>query len=184
MSKKYVISDLHLGHKKILEFSGTLRGGTTPEEHDQWIIDQWNSVVTKHDLVYVLGDVAMNAEALKLVKQLKGTKHLVRGNHDVESLQKYLEYFATVYGLHLYKGAFWMSHAPIHPQELRGRLNLHGHSHQNSILDGNGNPDPRYINACIEMSYGVPQSLDDLFAKHWETVRQNRATMKVAEGPG
>lgn len=160
MSKKYIISDLHLGHKNILKYSGSLRGGTTWEEHDAWIINQWNSVVKKDDLVYILGDVAMNVESLDKVKRLKGMKNLIRGNHDVQSTPTYLKYFNNIFGLLSYKGVFWMSHAPIHPNELRGRFNLHGHVHQNSIQDD------RYINCCVEMSYGVPQSLDNLYEKY------------------
>jgi len=183
-SKKWIISDLHLGHKNILKYSGALRGGNTPEEHDAWIIEQWNSVVKKGDLVYLLGDVAMNKEALKLVKKLKGEKLLVRGNHDIEPTKVYLEYFNNVHGLYSHKGTFWMSHAPIHPAELRGRINLHGHCHQNSILLDN-KPDPCYINACVEMSYGVPQSLDDLFEKHKVAVYENRQKLWAGkDGPG
>lgn len=176
---KWVISDLHLGHKNILKYSGALRGGTTSEEHDQWIIDQWNSVVKKCDLVYVLGDVAWNTEHLKKLKKMKGQKTLVRGNHDTNNAKHLLEYFNDVQGLISYRSTFWLSHAPVHPQELRGRYNLHGHVHQNSILKEDGELDPRYINCCVEMSYGVPQSLDALFEKHREKVQQNRASLKA-----
>jgi calcineurin-like phosphoesterase family protein len=179
LSKKYVISDLHLGHKNILKFSGPLRGGTTPEEHDEWIHHQWNSVVQKCDLVYVLGDVAMNSTALQSVRKLKGQKVLVRGNHDVESAQKYLEYFSTIQGIISFRGVFWLTHAPIHPQELRGRLNIHGHVHQNCIIDPwSDQLDERYINACVEMSYGIPQSLDELYEKHATDVQKARQALK------
>lgn len=171
--KKYVISDLHLGHANILKHSGDLRGGTTLEEHDQWIIDQWNSVVTKQDLVYVLGDVAMNRQALHKVKRLKGSKHLCKGNHDIESLKAYQEYFATIYGIHNHRRVFWMSHAPIHPGSLRGMFNLHGHTHQNKVMLDN-EPDLRYINVCIESSYGVPQNLDNLFEQYKYQVWNDR----------
>lgn len=171
--KKFVISDLHLGHAKILKYSSGLRGGTTSEEHDEWIIDQWNSVVTKHDLVYVLGDVAMNREALKKVKRLKGTKHLCKGNHDIESLKAYQEYFGAIYGIHNYRRVFWMTHAPVHPDSLRGMFNLHGHTHQNKVML-DGAPDPRYINVCIESSFGVPQNLDQLFEKYKDEAWANR----------
>lgn len=174
MSRKWVISDLHLGHKNILKYSGSLRGGTLPEEHDAWIKEQWNDTVKKDDLVYVLGDAAMNKEALSTLRFFKGQKILVRGNHDVESVQEYLKYFAQVQGLLSYKGIFWMSHAPIHPQELRGRINIHGHTHQNIVLDTNGEPDSRYISACVEASYGVPQSLDDLFEMHHKAIWESK----------
>jgi calcineurin-like phosphoesterase family protein len=183
-SKKWVISDLHLGHKNILKYSGALRGGTTSEEHDLWIVDQWNSVVRKQDLVYVLGDVAFDENSLHLVNRLKGEKKLIRGNHDILPTQTYLRYFNNVYGLYSHKATFWMSHAPIHTQELRGRINLHGHVHQNSILLA-GEPDPSYINCCVEMSYGIPQSLDDLLEKYRESVWKIRNELwNNKDGPG
>lgn len=175
---KWVISDLHLGHKNILKYSGTLRGGTTSEEHDQWIIDQWNSVVKKADVVYILGDAAFSLDAYKKLKKMKGQKVLVRGNHDINNVRHLVDYFSDIQGIISYRGTFWLTHAPIHPQELRGRINIHGHVHQNSILGPDGQPDPRYINACVEMSYGVPQSLDALFEKHHEAIKANRAALK------
>lgn len=178
---KWVISDLHLGHKNILKYSGEFRGGTTSEEHDVWLIEQWNSVVKKCDLVYVLGDFAINMPALRMAKQLKGQKVLVRGNHDKESAQHYLEYFNQVQGLLSYKGIFWLSHAPIHPQELRGRINIHGHVHQNVVLKEDGSSDDRYISACVEATYGIPQNLDELQAKWGEIIWKRRKELWEAE---
>jgi calcineurin-like phosphoesterase family protein len=176
-SKKWFISDLHFGHANILKYSGAYRGGTTSAEHDAWLIDQINSVVKKNDLLYILGDVAMDREGLKLMKKIKaGNRILVRGNHDIYETKEYLEYFSQVHGMISYKGTFWLTHAPIHPAELRGRYNIHGHVHQNSIPD-----DPRYINACVEMTYGLPQSLDELFEKHKTEVWERRQAMRAAE---
>lgn len=177
MSKKWIISDLHFGHKNILKYSGSLRGGTTSEEHDEWLMDQINSVLKRNDLLYIAGDVAFDEASLHRVKRIKCQKVLIRGNHDILSAQKYLEYFAQIHGLISHKGTFWISHAPIHPQELRGRYNIHGHVHQNSVLDIDNQPDPRYINACVEMTYGVPQSLDDLLEKHRDEVIANRKAL-------
>lgn len=174
-TKKWVLSDLHLGHKNILKFSGPLRGGTTTEEHDEWLIEQINSVVKKADLLYLLGDVALDEEALKKLNRIRGQKILIRGNHDIYATQEYLKYFQQVYGLLSFKGTFWMSHAPIHPAELRGRYNLHGHVHQHSI------PDDKYINCCVEMTYGVPQSLDDLLEKHKKEVQELKAKTKFGQ---
>jgi len=167
---KWVISDLHLGHANILKYSGALRGGTTSEEHDQWIVDQWNSVVKKCDVVYVLGDAAMNLKAYRHFKKMKGQKILVRGNHDINNVRHLIDYFSEIAGLISYRRVFWLSHAPIHPMSLRGRLNIHGHLHQHLVPLPDGTPDTRYINACVEQSYGVPQSLDELYEKHKDTV--------------
>lgn len=178
---KYVISDLHLGHKNILKYSGALRGGTTSEEHDAWIIDQINSVVTKHDMLYILGDCAMSLEHYKKLNKLRCHQLMLnRGNHDVNNAKHLLEYFMDIQGISQYKGTFWLSHAPVHPAELRGRFNIHGHVHQNSILGADGLPDRRYINACVEMTYGIPQNLDELLLKYKDEVQANRAAIRAA----
>lgn len=164
---KFFISDLHLGHKSILDFSPQ-RGGTNIEEHDEWIIQQWNSVVQKCDMVYVLGDVAFNADALKKVKRLRGQKNLIRGNHDTCGTRTYLEYFCGIYGL-IKKHGYWMSHAPIHPDELRGRKNIHGHTHSHCIQLHKES----YINVCVEQLNGVPISLEEIYKLNQRQVRTN-----------
>ncbi len=148
----FFISDLHIGHKSILKFSGDYRAGTTIDEHDEWIKDSWNKVVQKRDLVYVLGDVCFNREKLPMFSAMKGNKILIRGNHDEFMTKEYLNYFTEVYGLYKRYG-IWMSHAPIHPDELRNKPNIHGHVHHKTIQD------PRYFNACVENLKGTPVPL-------------------------
>ena len=47
------------------------------------IIENWNSCVQKNDEVYILGDMFWyNDEAPEILKQLKGKKYLILGNHD------------------------------------------------------------------------------------------------------
>lgn len=155
-AKVYFISDLHLGHNKILEFSGQFRGGNTTEEHDEWIIEKINSVVTKRDVLYILGDIAFTKDGLSKVSRINGIKKLVTGNHDKFSLSDYEAVGLKILtGLYRYK-EFWLSHAPIHPDELRGKKNIHGHVHSKSIGGD------RYINACVEACGGVPIFLDEI----------------------
>ena len=84
MSEVKFISDLHLGHKTILEFGNnkTLRGGTNADEHDEWIIDQINSNVNKNDLLIVCGDVCMDINKIHLLEKVRCQMHMVMGNHD------------------------------------------------------------------------------------------------------
>lgn len=169
MSKVRFISDLHIGHGKIAEFSGQFRGGVTNvDEHDQWIIEQWNQVVTKQDLVIVLGDVCFDESRLPLFKKMRGNKHLLLGNHDKFTANKYLPYFNKIIGYQKYKGKAWLSHAPIHPGSLRGLFNIHGHLHQNTL------PDPLYISVCVEAVGGRPISWDDLLK-----MMQERSTISI-----
>ena len=88
MSEIFFTSDLHFGHKNLLKFTKP-RPFTTIEEHDQTIIDNWNSVVNQDDTVYVLGDIAMGMDPDKLedyLKKLNGHKRLILGNHDRSKL--------------------------------------------------------------------------------------------------
>lgn len=157
MSKVRFISDLHLGHKSIITFEGIYRNNPkTLEEHDQWIVDQWNSSVDKHDVVIVLGDICFDKTKLPLFKKMKGSKHLLLGNHDKWSLNTYMPYFDKIVGYTNFKGVAWLSHAPIHPGSLRGKFNIHGHTHHNSL------PDLRYISVCVEKLEGRPVSWEDL----------------------
>lgn len=155
----FFISDLHLGHKRILdpEFSRDYREGSNIEEHDEWIIERWNSVINKRDVVYCLGDLAFSRDALKKCSRLKGDKNLILGNHDKFRIEEYQAYFKLRPSLFKYKG-FWLSHAPIHPAELRGLKNIHGHVHHRSIgeLTTPSFIDDRYINVCVEALKGVP----------------------------
>jgi len=160
MYKVFFISDLHLGHKNILNFAQGHRGGETVDEHDRWLVEQWNSVVlNKKDVVYVLGDIAFDKEKLKLIGQMNGNKVLLMGNHDHYTLEEYQKYFYKIIWFQKYKG-FWLSHCPIHPDELRGRYNIHGHVHQKSIQDR------RYINVCVEVLGGTPIEFSKIAEKY------------------
>lgn len=165
MSKVYFTSDLHFGHTNIMRWQQDpyLRGNAaSSDEHDEWLIDEWNKIVKKRDLVWVLGDVAMGkgekgVENLSKVGSLNGTKHLILGNHD-DALQEYYHYyFSFIRGMFRYK-RHWLTHAPIHTNELRGLPNIHGHVHTNTVEDS------RYINVCVEENMkrnGTPLVLFD-----------------------
>ena len=86
------------------------------------------------------------------------------GNHDTDSgeRQDILRMLIMLYkinkvgSLYKYKNKFWLSHAPIHPQELRGLKNVHGHCHNNSIDDN------RYINVSCEAVNYTPIQFKDI----------------------
>lgn len=159
MGDIFVIADLHLGHNNILKFYPDRCPYETIEEHDAWIVNQWNSVVDKRDVVYILGDVAFKKESLKILKKMKGQKFLVRGNHDKLSTQTYLDYFVQIYGGFKKKNV-WLTHIPMHSNSLNGLLNVHGHVHKNTI------DDDRYINVSVEVVNGIPQKLEDIIKRN------------------
>lgn len=138
----FFCSDFHLGHKNIgifRPFVGDCEGNTS------FLINQWNQTITKNDLVYCLGDMAFDKGSLDLIANLKGRKILIKGNHDdFVSSKDQLEVFEEIHGMLKYKG-MWLTHCPIHPDEMRGRkANLHGHTHDYNIKDD------RYFNCCAD----------------------------------
>jgi len=129
-------------------------------EHDEILKVRWNVTVKPNDIVYVLGDVAMSVEALKDFKFWNGRKILIRGNHDTQSEGLYRDIFYKILGT-AKLNRVWFSHAPIHPDELRGYPNIHGHVHDN-IIKHNHRPDKRYRAVCVEQNHGWPEPYDQV----------------------
>lgn len=160
---RYVISDLHLGHKNILNFSPNRLGhkSESVEEHDTILETRWRSLIHKKDTVLVLGDVAFTTQALQNFGTWPGYKILIRGNHDVLNEGLYREIFYKIFGV-LKKDNMWFSHAPIHPEELRGKPNVHGHTHYKCY------PSTHYYNVCVEHNQGYPVDYDKIKGGFYE----------------
>jgi calcineurin-like phosphoesterase family protein len=126
MSHVYFIGDLHFGHHHI----GVFRKEFPNEAvHRQYLMDIWTDTVRKRDVVYVMGDAAFTQDGLDSISTLAGRKILIRGNHDLLPTEAYLSVFEEVYGALAWKG-LWLTHIPMHPSELYGRTNVHGHCHR------------------------------------------------------
>lgn len=142
MANLLFMGDLHAGHQNVTKFRTDFR-----DEQD-WFESmeiQYHKQVTKRDKVIFTGDCAFTLERLKQISKWVGTKELVCGNHDTDSMtmKQLVEHFDSVYALKKHK-EFWLSHAPIHPAELRGKVNIHGHVHFATVND------IRYVNTSLE----------------------------------
>lgn len=127
----YFAGCLHFGHK----WMANHRGFQDEFHHDEHIINNWNKVIKKKDLVWILGDVTMESkEHYYRLDQLNGRKKVVLGNHDLpEHTRELLNYVETVAGVVDYKG-YILSHMPIHPNEIGFcRGNIHAHIHENKL---------------------------------------------------
>ena len=131
--------------------------------HDEHIIEEWNKVVGKRDLVYILGDITMESAAYyPLLDRLKGRKKVILGNHDNASdIPELLQYVETVSGPTKYKG-YILTHIPIAVEELHfWRGNIYGHVHENTHVPLN---DKRF-NVSAEMINYKPILFDELIEK-------------------
>lgn len=129
--------------------------GMTADERKDIIVKNLQ-VVNKRDKMFVLGDVGNNRKPQHLIhwNDVDGVLNLVQGNHDLCHVSEYLNYFDKVFGVVKYKN-FTLSHIPLHPTQLRGRVNIHGHMHNGHVMmEHNGKyvKDPRYINVNLDQT--------------------------------
>ena len=83
MSKIFLTADHHFGHDNIIKNCN--RPFKDVDEMNAVLIDNWNSVINKKDIIYHLGDIVCfrkNEYLIDILKQLNGRIHLILGNHD------------------------------------------------------------------------------------------------------
>lgn len=134
MSETFFSADLHLRHKFMAELRGWTR--ETVEEHDEWLIDTWNTTIGRRDTVWFLGDFtfARKGESAKLFARLNGSKHLIVGNHDPSHVRRLP--WASVSDLKRVSHdgqTIILCHYPLLTWQNahHGTWHLHGHSHGN-----------------------------------------------------
>jgi len=164
----YVLSDLHLGHSKIISFAR--KEFDTIEEHDSHIIKTINNTCDKNDVLWLLGDIAFTNKGLEMLGDIDCNLRLVGGNHDNKQLSRYLKNFKYIRGVACYgdKKAV-LTHIPIHPDSMRWEYNIHGHLHRGTVrhkmplIPFKFCPeDKRYINVCCEHLDYTPVQIKDL----------------------
>ena len=78
----FFTSDTHFGHARIIELCD--RPFESVEHMNETLVDNWNSVVGRDDVVVHLGDVVMGTfvDNIGILGRLNGEIHLIPGNHD------------------------------------------------------------------------------------------------------
>ena len=180
MGRKLYISDLHLGHKNVLAYDN--RPFATIEEHDKYIIEQWNKTVNNDDTVYILGDFIWKKESewYDIVSQLNGNKVLIRGNHDPKKMSaktKSLFHYITDYDeIKDEDRNVVLCHFPITTfnRHFYGQYHLYGHVHTSfeygMILHDRLLMEELYTRPCNMYNVGamidyinyVPRTLDEI----------------------
>lgn len=172
MSRVLLISDTHFGHRNICNFRQNF---SSPEEHDEFIFNNIMNTVNKRDTLWILGDIAFDQTGWARIKQISNkveNLNIVVGNHDTDHTERnnmfkdmvsqgYFNKVGSMFKLN----RFWLTHPPIHPIELRGRKNIHGHTH-NVIM-----PDENYINICCEHVNYKPVNFQDIFDGYYTTYK-------------
>ena len=186
MTEHWFIGDTHFGHRGILAYSAEKRPFKDIEEHDEKLIENWNSVVGQDDKVYHLGDFCLNRRALQIGKRLMGRKVLIMGNHDMFRTEEYLEAgFERLCGALQFENLI-LTHVPVHPCQVEHRFfaNVHGHMHNNKVLvplTGNETKfepkyDWRYLNVSCEHINCTPITLEEVYSRIVEQQKEAEVT--------
>lgn len=153
---QYVIADTHFMHDQLLGVDDFApRPFESVAAMDEEIIRNWNARVKEDDLVYHLGDIAVNRERPEraanqriadLLARLNGHLVLIKGNHDRRSLFKLLaaenplikgqpKYeFHDVGKLIKYDHRqYYLTHYPMMLGIAPQIINLHGHIHHYQV---------------------------------------------------
>jgi len=124
--KVFLYSDSHLNHANIATYCDR------PKNFTDMIIKRWNERVTDADTVIHLGDVAIGQRRLAefQVRSLRGTKILVRGNHDKRgSLSWWMDHGFQFACDAMKFMNLWLTHEPAKALPEGCDLNIHGHLH-------------------------------------------------------
>lgn len=128
-------ADTHFSHGNIIRYCN--RPFSTIKEHDDTLIENWNKIIAKNDLVFHLGDFCFGRTDLdfdRYFSKLNGLIVFIKGNHDKLAWKNRHKFYAfhdsyheiKINGQNItlchYKMAIWnKSHY--------GAWHLYGHSH-------------------------------------------------------
>lgn len=166
----YYTSDLHLGHNNVIRFDN--RPFSSVEEMDKTLIDNWNSRVTDKDDIYIVGDLIYKSSkpAVEYLKQLKGKKHLIIGNHEKAILNnpEAMSYFESIEKMqHITDGRnqICLCHFPIIEWNgyFKGHYHIYGHIHNSKNHAFKVMKDePRALNAGCMINNYIPVTFQEL----------------------
>ena len=167
----WVCADLHLQHKNIIRFGRKQFGSI--EDHDKYVIERYNSVVGKDDLVYILGDIGFTPKDSlgDKVRQLHGRKILIIGNHDRLQDGDYINmgFIQVVRHPIFYSNNIILSHIPVlECLNSPYTICVHGHLHNNYLTL------PNFFNVNIELHDFLPINIKEFEEKAKKLCKQYR----------
>jgi len=127
----FLVADTHFGHENIIKY--TKRPFPDADTMTTKLIQKWNSVVSKNDTVFLLGDFSMYSKdhCVEICSKLNGKITLIMGNHDDRSIQFYRDcgfVMVSKYPI-IYDDIWILSHEPLNLPADSPFKNIFGHVH-------------------------------------------------------
>lgn len=168
----YFISDLHLGHSNILEYTSRKGKFTSIEQMNEQLVQNILDTVKTDGRLVLLGDICWNRKSFQYLKHFPKNTILVGGNHDVSSshYEAYRDAGWKIVGCMQHSESI-LTHIPVHPRQLEERFqyNIHGHLHDNHVMREfqwmgslQVRKDPRYLNVSCEVIGYRPKTYEQL----------------------
>lgn len=163
--KTFFIADTHFGHGEIIAYEN--RPFSSVEEMDREMIYRWNSVVSREDTIYMVGDFSFYDitddynKTAQICNELNGHKILIKGNHDIQSEEYYRNCgFDAAYDYPIIIEGFWiLSHEPVYINYNMPYANIYGHVHGNEMYKDYSS---RSFCACVERINYTPIEWNDI----------------------
>ena len=164
----YYISDSHFGDERVMRLAK--RPFHSVNDMDDTMISLWNKQVGGTDVVYVVGDFAIDSQtAIKTLKQLNGQKILILGNHDACLNEQALQYFestATICTIKDGVHSVTLCHYPLlsYENSIYNGYHVFGHIHNNprDIATKIIPSLPRHLNCGADVIGFMPKTLQEL----------------------
>ena len=154
--------DQHFCHDAAPTFDS--RNFQSLKEMHRKLIEQWNLVVEKDDIVWVLGDFFFTQDTkilTKIVKILNGKKYLVKGNHESLYPGVYINAgFSKFYDLPvLFNNNLLLSHEPVTQLSGEGLFNIHAHTHGRAF----DMQTPKHYCVSVDATNFRPVSVNEIY---------------------
>ncbi len=167
--KIFFISDTHFDHTNIIKYCK--RPFNSTSDMNKAMLNNWNGIVKKNDIVFFLGDIAFGRDSRNAdywLSKLNGNIYFIKGNHERISRKKNV--FDKL--IAKYKSdQFFLVHDPKNiPEDWKGWA-ICGHHHNNKtrefpFIDGK----KKRINVSVELINYQPLDVDRLFELDFENV--------------
>jgi calcineurin-like phosphoesterase family protein len=174
----FFTADTHFCHSNII--GSCERPFTDVLEMNKTMIDNWNSLLTNRDEIYILGDFMYKGKGKdtnEILSKLKGRKYLIKGNHekyldDPEFMPEAFEWIENYYVLKHEGVKIVLFHYPMLSRDgsYHGSVHLYGHVHNSGIKHPEYGEKlrllgPQAVNVGVDVNDFYPVSIKTIFEK-------------------
>lgn len=148
-------SDLHLGHKNVIEFCSRNKATCgvdfeNVEEMDDFLIDRWNRKVQKDDMVYIIGDLSSRSgkDVAAYLKRMNGKKHVPLNHYPM------LEWNGSHRAQNQEDSLSWLIHGHIHDER------------ESKTFEYIKKYQPCALNAGVDINHYEPVTFEEMVANN------------------